>query len=57
MEKFPIYVTDEYRVLKDQYNMVHPGEDIEAEALRLNIIPQSKAAAGILSIQLEEVKQ
>ena len=55
-KKFPIYVTDEYRVLKDQYNMVHPGEDIEAEALRLNIIPQSKAAAGILSIQLEEVK-
>ena len=55
-KKFPIYVTDEYRVLKDQYNMVHPGEDIEAEALRLNIIPQSKAAAGILNIQLEEVK-
>jgi len=53
---FPIYVTDEYRVLKDQYNMVHPGEDIEAEALRLHITPQPQAAAGILSIQLEEVK-
>lgn len=55
-KKFPVYVTDEYRVLKDQYNMVHPGEDIEAEALRLHITPQPKAAAGILSLQLEEVK-
>ena len=53
---FPIYVTDEYRVLKDQYNMVHPGEDITAEALRLHIVPEADAAAGILSVQIEEVK-
>lgn len=53
---FPIYVTDEYRVLKDQYNMVHPGEDIKAEALRLHIVPEADAAAGILSVQIEEVK-
>lgn len=55
-KQFPIYVTDEYRVLKDQYNMVHPGEDITAEALRLHIIPKADAAAGILSVQIEEVK-
>lgn len=54
--KFPIYVTDEYRMLKDQYNMVHPGHDIQPEALRLNITPQPDASAGILSIQLEVAK-
>lgn len=54
--KFPIYVTDEYRMLKDQYNMVHPGHDILPEALRLNITPQPDASAGILSIQLEVAK-
>ncbi len=53
---FPIYVTDEYRMLKDQYNMVHPGEEITAEALRLKIMPLPDAAAGILSVQIEEVK-
>lgn len=55
-KQFPIYVTDEYRVLKDQYNMVHPGEDIMAEALRLHIVPKAYAAAGILSVQIEEAK-
>lgn len=54
--KFPIYVTDEYRMLKDQYNIVHPGHDILPEALRLNITPQPDASAGILSIQLEVAK-
>lgn len=53
---FPIYVTDEYRSLKDQYNMVHPGNDIHPEALRINITPKDDAAAGIPSIQIEEAK-
>ncbi|HIZ05943.1 MAG TPA: glycoside hydrolase family 127 protein [Candidatus Phocaeicola gallistercoris] len=53
---FPIYVTDEYRMLKDQYNMVHPGNDIMVEALRMYIVPKAKAAAGILSVQIEEAK-
>ena len=54
--EFPIYVTDEYRVLKNQYNMVHPGKDITADALRIVITPKNDAAAGILSVQIEEVK-
>lgn len=55
-KEFPMYVTDEYRILKDQYNMVHPSKDIKVEAIRLLITPQPKAAAGILSIQIEEAK-
>lgn len=54
--EFPIYVTDEYRMLKDQYNMVHPGNEIHPEALRMKIKPKKDAAAGILSIQIEEAK-
>ena len=56
METFPIYVTDEYRMLKDQYNMVHPGKDITTEGLCLRIVPLPHAAVGILSVQIEEVK-
>ena len=54
--EFPVYVTDEYRMLKDQYNMIHPGRDIMPEALRINITPRQDASAGILSIQLEVAK-
>lgn len=54
--KFPIYVTDDYRTLKDQYNMIHPGKEIQIDALRIIITPKKNAAAGILSIQIEEVK-
>lgn len=52
--KFPLYVTDEYRMLKNQYNMIHPGETIQPDALRLYITPKQNAAVGILSIQIEE---
>lgn len=54
--EFPVYVTDEYRMLKDQYNMIHPGRDIMPEALRINITPRQDASAGILGIQLEMAK-
>lgn len=49
-------MTDEYRMLKDQYNMVHLGKDITTEGLRLRIVPLPHAAVGILSVQIEEVK-
>lgn len=54
--EFPVYVTDEYCMLKDQYNMIHPGRDIMPEALRINITPRQDASAGILGIQLEVAK-
>ena len=36
--------------------MVHPGNDIMVEALRMHIVPKAEAAAGILSVQIEEAK-
>ena len=53
---FPLYVTDEYEVQKNQYNMVHPGKPIITDALRLQIQSRPDAAVGILSIDIEEVK-
>ncbi|MDD3039162.1 beta-L-arabinofuranosidase domain-containing protein [Bacteroides sp.] len=53
---FPLYITDEYEVQKNQFNMVHPAKPIVADAFRLQIVPKQDAAVGILSIDIEEVK-
>jgi len=47
------YVTDRFGVLADQFNMVHPDMPIEAEALRLTIVPKSDATVGILEAVIE----
>ena len=47
------YITDNYGVLLNQFNMVHPDKPIEAEAIRLIITPQQKKAVGILEAVIE----
>lgn len=54
-EKFPLYVTDSYGVERDRFNMVHPGEDVCTDEIRLNIFPQRNAAVGILEVAIEKV--
>ena len=51
-EKFPLYLTDNYNVFENQFNMVHPGEQITADKLRLLITPKPDAAAGILEVMV-----
>lgn len=51
--KFKLYVTDHYGILKDQFNMVHPADAIEADAIRLNVKPKDYAAVGILEVTIE----
>lgn len=55
-KEFPLYVTDLYNVFKDQFNMVHPGRQIITEGIRILITPKKDAAAGILEVNIEEVK-
>ncbi len=56
-QKFPIYLTDTYSVLKDQFNAVHPsGKPIEAQAVRINIQPQKTFSAGVLQVKFTEAK-
>lgn len=51
-EKFKIYVTDSYAVEKDQYNVVHPGDVLHCDALRINIDAQTHVAVGILDVDV-----
>ena len=53
---FPIYVTDSYDRDKDQFNMVHPGEQILTKNIRLNMTPVPGSAVGILEVVIDEVK-
>ncbi len=50
---FVPYVTDRFGVALDQFNMVHPEMPIEAEALRLTIVPKADATVGILEAVIE----
>ena len=47
------YLTDQFGTAINQFNMVHPAEPIEAEALRLTITPQEGYAVGILEVIVE----
>jgi DUF1680 family protein len=47
------YITDHFGIALDQFNMVHPAEPIEAESIRLTIVPQEGYATGILEVIIE----
>ncbi|MBQ3198010.1 MAG: glycoside hydrolase family 127 protein [Alistipes sp.] len=51
--EFKPYVTDRFGVELDQFNMVHPAAPIEAEALRINMIPKAESSIGILELLVE----
>lgn len=53
---YPVYITDNYNIFKDQFNMVHPGQTIITDKIRLNITPQPESAAGIFEIKIENNK-
>lgn len=47
------YVTDGYRMIPDQFNMVHPSQPIEADAIRLIVTPRKDASVGILEVEVK----
>ncbi|TWT97833.1 Non-reducing end beta-L-arabinofuranosidase [Botrimarina colliarenosi] len=49
---FPLYTTDEFGVAPDQFNVVHPGEPMTVDRLRLEVWPRPDAAAGILEVMV-----
>ncbi|MCB9876479.1 MAG: glycoside hydrolase family 127 protein [Planctomycetes bacterium] len=52
--KVALYNTDEYSVLPDTYNTVHPAEPLAVERLRLVMTPQhERTTVGLLSVQVE----
>lgn len=50
---WPLYTTDHYGVQPDQFNMVHPGALLRADAIRLSIQPRPDATVGILELLVE----
>ena len=49
---FELYVTDRYDNRANQYNVVHPAAPLTCDAIRINMIPQTDAAVGILEVQV-----
>ncbi|MDR2954862.1 MAG: glycoside hydrolase family 127 protein [Prevotella sp.] len=50
-KSFPLYSTDSYSILKDQFNLVHSdGDSFVITSLKLNMTPKKDAAAGILQV-------
>ena len=47
------YITDNFGTAINQFNMVHPEEPIEAEAIRLKVTPQKGYAVGILEALID----
>ncbi len=52
-KKFPVYVTDNYGILKDQYNVVRAGKEFKTDALRIKIKLQKGFSAGIIKCIIE----
>ena len=51
--EFRPYVTDRFDVAADRFNVVHPAENVTADALRLHLTPRRDAAVGILEIEVD----
>lgn len=51
--EFKPYITDRFGTAADQFNMVHPSEEITTGALRLKIQPKKDATVGILELIVE----
>ncbi|MGI9456590.1 MAG: glycoside hydrolase family 127 protein [Aeoliella sp.] len=49
---FELYVTDEYGLRVNQYNVVHPASELNCDAIRIQMTPQEDACVGILEIDV-----
>ncbi len=52
-EKFKVYVTDSYATQKDQYNVLHPAEELKCEVIRIHMKSVDNISVGILDVDIE----
>lgn len=53
-KQFPLYSTDSYSLLKDQFNLVHSdGDSFVINGLRINMTPKEGSAVGILQVKFD----
>ena len=50
---YPVYITDNYNIFKNQFNMVHPGQPVKTDKIKLNMTPQPESAVGVFEINIE----
>ncbi|NDV69533.1 glycoside hydrolase family 127 protein [Dysgonomonas sp. 25] len=51
---FPLYTTDSYSILKDQFNLVHSdGKSFVKQYIRLNMQAKDDSAVGILQVKFD----
>lgn len=56
-QRLAIYNTDEYSVLPDAYNLVHPAEPLTTDRLRIVMRPQhDRTCVGVLSVDVAPVR-
>lgn len=51
-QPFKIYVTDSYSTDKDQYNVVHPGEKLNCDGIRIRMESEKGTSVGILDVDI-----
>ncbi len=49
---FELYVTDEYGVRVNQYNVVHPAKPLQCDAIRVLMLPKKDSCVGVLEIDV-----
>lgn len=47
-----VYVTDQYSLDRDEYNVVHPGSKLTTQKLRIKLQPRKERLVGILDIDI-----
>ena len=48
-----LYLTDSYRMQKDQFNVVHPASPFESDRIRICVTPQKGRLAAISEVYIE----
>ena len=47
------YITDDYGLERDKFNVVRPAAPLKCDAIRIRILPQVGFCMGVHEIQLE----
>ena len=50
--RMELYVTDEYGLRVNQYNVVHPAAELTCDAIRVLMTPQEESCVGVLEIKV-----
>ncbi len=50
---FPLYLTDDYRTMLNQYSVIHPQAELQCDGIRLLIEPQAEYSIGLAEVKID----